>query len=272
MLTSVQNLAVPNAPTPSLSRLYRHPLRSSHFGRLSRHRCCILKCRAVLAEEMLWRKEGVLCGPHLCLHPRSQSKRGYCLTNQKQSHIQVKSPCRLFDPERLWTIPPPPKHEHTMYTTDWLACWFPEIKLLLPCCYTDVQWMCCCSLGHTLVYRLGLGTQNKSVLWPFQTAAWTDNERFPLKISLNEMNIVHKMGIFTSVKLSSSFAPHERDRLGGERGNLSEWERQRGTDAVHGCVWQIVFAWGSLWCLYNVWVCPFVYVYSARASVGGCFE
>lgn len=41
-------------PNPSYSRLYRHPLRSSHFGRLSWHRCCILKCRTVLAEEMLW--------------------------------------------------------------------------------------------------------------------------------------------------------------------------------------------------------------------------
>lgn len=47
---------------------------------------------------------GLLCGPHLCLHPRSQSKRGSCLTNQKQSHIQVKSPCCLFDPGRMWMI------------------------------------------------------------------------------------------------------------------------------------------------------------------------
>lgn len=39
------------------------------------------------------------------------------------------------------------------------------------------------------------------------------------------MNSVHKMEIFTSVKLSSSFAPHERDRQGGR-----EREPERGRD------------------------------------------
>lgn len=71
----------------------------------------------------------------------------------------------------------------------------------------------------------------------------------------NTTNIVHKMEIFTSLMAISYLALHETDR------------EARGRDA-HGCVWQIVFARGRTWCLFNVCVPLFMsIVYWARVGV-----
>lgn len=51
-------------------------------------------------------------------------------------------------------------------------------------------------------------------------------------MSHNEVNIVHKMGIFTSVTLSADLAPHETDRqVGGE----TETERERDRQCMAVC-------------------------------------
>lgn len=53
-------------------------------------------------------------------------------------------------------------------------------------------------------------------------------------MSHNEVNIVHKMGIFTSVTLSADLAPHETDRQVGTetRGRDGEGEGQTQCMAV----------------------------------------
>lgn len=125
MLTSVQNLAVPNAPTPSLSRLYHHPLRSSHFGRLSRHRCCILKSRAVLAEEKLWRGRAPLWASPVPSSEKPIQVRELSNQPKTKSHSS-KVTLLLFWPwEAMNTFFSFSPMKHILFMrVNWLTCYF----------------------------------------------------------------------------------------------------------------------------------------------------
>lgn len=90
-----------NVPASSLSTVGRRPLRSSHFGRLSRHRCCILKSGAFSAGETPRRRPAPLRASPVPSSEKPVQERPLS-TQAKQSHIQVKSASRLDGPGRLF--------------------------------------------------------------------------------------------------------------------------------------------------------------------------
>lgn len=121
MLTSVQNLAGTKTPQPQVWADSSHPPRSSHFGRLSRHRCCILKCRAVFVEEALQREErGSHSSPGLtCAFIRKANSREATVQPTKNKvTFKIKSPCHLFDSKMLWTGTNSFKRKHNMFTAE----------------------------------------------------------------------------------------------------------------------------------------------------------
>lgn len=139
MLTSVCNLAVTNAPCPSLSRLRRHPPRSRPFWNALPAQMLHIKKWGCLSEGSEGGKGRIVLGGfHLCRHPRSQSMRGSWLTNQRQSDNNDKV---IPFPVWPWAGEDVDKWLHSweclvyLYSSFFLACsifLLPIILLALP--------------------------------------------------------------------------------------------------------------------------------------------